>query len=102
MRVLIKNFIQSIVLVEMSICWLKKVLVYINIKKLTEKEVESNLIIFLFLCLAFFIIKININDTIFKSIITTIITTIVPVGATAIVYAAVFSNFILYKLFLVC
>ena len=51
--------------------------------------------------LSFSIIRINIIITIFKSIFTTIITSIVVAGAAAIVYVAIFSNFIAYKLFLV-
>ena len=43
----------------------------------------------------------NIITTIIKSIIINIITTIVAVDAADIVYIAVFSNFIVYKLFLV-
>ena len=46
-------------------------------------------------------ISIRINISHFKSIITTIIITIVVFGAAAIVYIAPFSIFIAYKLFLV-
>ena len=45
--------------------------------------------------LCFFIIRINIIVIIFKSIMTTIITIIVDVGTAAIIYVAVFCNFIL-------
>ena len=68
----------------------------------TSKRRWLNQINFLFLYLVFVIIRINIIVNILKSIITIIITTIIGGGgAMAIVYVTVFSNFIVYKLFLV-
>ena len=75
----------------MSIYKLEEVLVYI--RKFIEVGLDQ--IIFLFLCLLFFIIRVNIIVTISKSVITTIITTI------AVVCVAAFRNFIAYHLFFV-
>ncbi len=74
---------------------------YLPILILESLQKEELNFTFVFLCLFINTIRITIVITIFKSIITTIITTIVVVVAAAIIYVAVFSNFIVYKLFLV-
>ena len=64
-------------------------------------SVKQDYVSFPILSGVFFIIRINIIVNIFKFIITNVVTTIIVTSATANVYLAGFSNFIVYKLFLV-